>query len=191
MIKASEIVGRPVVVREGGRDAGKVKDLVVDQTGRRVLGFLIREGVLRGAKVAPWEGLQAIGPDSVVLSSAAGIVSAGDAPEIKAVLDAGTSIRGLRLQTTAGKELGRVEDFQFNEQTGRSRATSISGGVVSDTLGGRTVLPIPATLENWEWTWPSSPPRWRRPSSDSPGASRESSPSRSPEGPRLDHRRHI
>jgi uncharacterized protein YrrD len=53
MVKASDIVGRPVIVREGGREAGRVKDVVVDQPGKRVLGFVISEGFLRRTKVAP------------------------------------------------------------------------------------------------------------------------------------------
>jgi uncharacterized protein YrrD len=147
MIKASEIVGRPVIVREGGREAGRIKDVVVDQLGKRVLGFVISEGFLHSTKVAPWEGLLAIGPDSVILGAAGSVVSAGDVPDIKAVLDGGTSIRGLRLQTTGGKDLGKVEDFQFNEQTGEVEGYELSGGLLSDTMGGRTFLPTPLSIE--------------------------------------------
>jgi uncharacterized protein YrrD len=147
MIKASEIVGRPVIVREGGREAGRIKDIVVDQPGNRVLGFVISEGFLRATKVAPWEGLLAIGPDSVILGASGNVVSVGEAPEIKAVLDGGTSIRGLRLQTTGGKDLGKVEDFQFNEQTGEVEGYELSGGLLADTMGGRTFLPTPPSIE--------------------------------------------
>ena len=147
MIKASDIMGRSVSVREGGQEAGKVKDLIVDASGKQVLGFIISEGLLKSTKVAPWAALQAIGPDAVVISARSSIVKASQATEIKEALDAGTSIRGLRLQTTEGKALGKVEDFYFNEVTGTVEGYEVSGGIVSDTFGGRSFLPTPTSIE--------------------------------------------
>jgi uncharacterized protein YrrD len=145
--KASEVIGRPVIVREGGQEIGKIKDLVVDQSGKQVLGFVVSEGLLSSTKVAPWSGLQAIGPDSVILSSAGSVVKAAGAPEIKSALDRGTNVRGLRLQTTEGKELGKIEDFQFDEHTGAVEGYELWGGIVSDTFGGRSFLPTPMSIE--------------------------------------------
>jgi uncharacterized protein YrrD len=145
--KASEVVGRPVVVREGGREAGKIRDLVVDPSGRQVLGFVVSEGLLKSTKVAPWMGVQAIGPDSVILSAVTSIVKAAEAPDIKSVLDKNLSIRGLRLQTTAGKDLGKVEDFQFDEHSGAVLGYELSGGILSDAFGGRSFLPTPMSIE--------------------------------------------
>jgi uncharacterized protein YrrD len=147
MEKASEVIGRAVVVREGGQAVGKIKDLVVDQSGRQVLGFIISEGLFRGTKVAPWVGVQAIGPDSVVLAAVASVVKLEEAPDIKSVLDKELSIRGLRLQTNAGKDLGKVDDVQFDEHTGAVLGYELSGGVFSDAFGGRSLLPTPMTLE--------------------------------------------
>jgi uncharacterized protein YrrD len=143
MQKASEVMGRTVVVREGGQEVGKVKDLVVDPSGRQVLGFVVAEGLFKGTKVAPWMGVQAIGPDSVVLATAASVVKAEEAPDIQAVLEKELSIRGLRLQTTAGKDLGKIEDFQFDERTGAVLNYELSDGV----FGGHSLLPTPMTLE--------------------------------------------
>lgn len=143
MEKASEIMGRTVVVREGGQEVGKIKDIVVDPSGRQVLGFVVAEGLFKGTKVAPWMGMQAIGPDSVVLATAASIVKAEEAPEIQAVLEKDLSIRGLRLQTSTGKDLGKIDDIQFDERTGAVLGYELSGGL----LGGNSLLPTPLTLE--------------------------------------------
>ncbi len=144
MQKASEVIGRTVAVREGGETVGKVKDLVVDQSGRQVLGFVVAEGLFKSTKVAPWAGVQAIGPDAVVLGTAGDVVKASDAPDIKSVLDTELSIRGIRLQTTAGKELGKVEDFQFDERTGAVLGYELSGGGL---FGHKSFLPTPVSLE--------------------------------------------
>ncbi len=147
MAKASEIVGRDVVVREGGKAAGKIKDLVVDPSGRQVLAFLISEGAFKSSRVAPWAGVQAIGPDSVILATEGSIVKADEAPDIKSVLDKNLTVHGVRLQTTAGKDLGKIEDFRFDEHTGAVEGYELSGGVISDAFGGRTFLPTPMTIE--------------------------------------------
>lgn len=143
MQRASDVIGRSVVAREGGEAIGKVKDLVVDSPGRQVLGFVVSEGLFRSAKVAPWAGVRAIGPDAIVLGSASDIVKAGDAPDIKAVLDKDLSIRGLKLQTTAGKELGKIDDFQFDEHTGAVLGYELAGGV----FGRNSFMPTPLSLE--------------------------------------------
>ena len=143
MQKASDVIGRSVVVRDGGETVGKIKDLVVDTDGRQVLGFVIAEGLFKSARVAPWAGVQAIGPDAVVLTATESIVKAGDAADIKAVLDKDLSIRGLRLQTTTGKELGKIDDFQFDEHTGAVLGYELAGGV----FGRNSFMPTPMSLE--------------------------------------------
>lgn len=147
MVKASDLLGRAVVSREGGRELGRVKDLVVDDSGTRVLAIVVREGLLRGARVAQWQSVRAVGPDSVILDSARSVVSANDLPQIKSVLERKTRIRGLKLQTTAGKEIGRIEDFHVEESSGAVLGYELSSGLFSDTFSGRPFLPTPPVIE--------------------------------------------
>jgi uncharacterized protein YrrD len=141
--KASEIIGRAVVAREGAEDIGKIKDLVVEPSGRQVLGFVVGVGLFSRARVAPWMGVQAIGPDSVILAAATSVVKVNEAPDIKAVMDKELSIRGLRIQTTEGKDLGKIEDFLFDEKTGAVQGYELSGGIFERN----SFLPTPMTLE--------------------------------------------
>lgn len=143
MVKASEVVGRAVVVREGGQEVGKIKDVVVDSNGKQVIGFVVSEGLMSSAKVAPWAALQAIGPDSVVLNAASSVVKASEAPDIKSVLDKKLDIRGLQIQTTEGKELGKIEDFRFDERTGGIEGYELAGGLFSHN----SFLPAPPSIE--------------------------------------------
>jgi uncharacterized protein YrrD len=143
VIKASEILGRPAVVREGGQKSGKVKDLVIDPSGRQVLGFVVAESVFRKTKVAAWAGLQTIGEDNVVFNTSDSVVKAVDAPDIKSVLDSKLKFKGRKLQTTAGKDLGEIDDVQFDEGTGMVLGYELSGGIFS----GHHFLPTPAGME--------------------------------------------
>jgi len=146
-MKASEVVGHTAVAREGGQELGKIKDLVVDAPGKQVLGLVVSEGLLKAARVAQWSSIQAIGPDSVIPSTPESVVKASEIPEIQTVLDDKKSIRGLRLQTTEGKDLGKVEDFEFDEKTGLVEGYVLSGGLFADTVSGHSFLPTPFSIE--------------------------------------------
>lgn len=147
MATASEVIGLSVSIREGGHEVGKVKDVVVDGQGRQVLGFVVSEGLFRSTKVAPWSGVQSIGPDSVIIGASSDVVKADEAPDIKNVLDQDLKIRGVKVQTTGGKDLGVVNDLEFDEQTGAVLGYELSGGLFSDAFGGRSYLPTPASIE--------------------------------------------
>jgi uncharacterized protein YrrD len=146
-MKASEVVGRTVVAREGGQELGRIKDLVVDQAGKQVLGLIVSEGLFKGVRVARWSSLQAIGPDSAILGSRDNVVRSSEIPEIQKVLGDKKTIRGLRLQTTEGKDLGKVEDLQFEETTGLVEGYILSGGLFADTVSGHSFLPTPFSIE--------------------------------------------
>ena len=143
MQKASEMMGRQVVVREGAQEVGKIKDLVVDPGGRQILGFLVSEGLFKGDKVAPWASVQAIGPDSVIIDAQTSIVKPEELPDIQAVLEKELTIRGVRLQTTAGKDLGKIDDLQFDEHNGAVTGYELAGGV----FGRNSFMPTPLSLE--------------------------------------------
>jgi uncharacterized protein YrrD len=143
MVKATDVIGRRVMAREGGQEIGKVADIFVDPAGKQVLGFLISTGGLGGKKAAPWAALQAIGPDSVVLDSVGSVVKPDKVPEIKEILDKELAVRGLQLHTTQGKTLGKIEDFRFDEQSGAIEGFELSGGV----FGHKSILPAPPSIE--------------------------------------------
>jgi uncharacterized protein YrrD len=147
MLKASNVIGRPITVRDGGQDIGRIKDLLVDPSGREVIGIVVSESVFSGARVAPWKAIQAFGPDSVVIDVVASVVKPSAAPEIKAVLDKQTKIKGLKLLTTKGKELGKIVDFMFDDTTGDVTGYELSSGLFSDTFDGSPFLPMPRWIE--------------------------------------------
>jgi uncharacterized protein YrrD len=143
MVKASEVIGRRITARSGGREIGRIRDLGVDSSGREVIGIVVSDAPLIGPRVFPWSAVQAFGPDSVLIDAATSVVRAEKAPEIKAVLAAKTHVKGLRLLTTKGKELGRIGDFQFDEQTGEVSGYELSDGFLSDIMKGIPFLPRP------------------------------------------------
>jgi uncharacterized protein YrrD len=146
-MKASEIIGRRVTAREGGQSIGKVKDLAIDPTGREVLAIVLSDGMLSGARVAPWKAVQAVGPDSVILDAAASVVKPKTSPEITAALAKKTRVNGLKLLTNKGKDLGKIADTVFDEATGEVMGYELSSSLFADVFDGTPFMPTPGWME--------------------------------------------
>lgn len=147
MIRLSEAVGRQITVREGGQDVGKVKDLIVDPSGQAVIGILVTEGVFSGSKVIPWKAVQAVGTDNIIVDAAGSVTTASSIPQIKTALDRRIYIKGLRLVTTKGKDLGKIVDCYVEESTGAITGFELGGRRLSSEYEGTPFLPTPAKIE--------------------------------------------
>ena len=147
MLMASDVIGRQITVRDGGQNVGRIRDLVVDPAGREVMGIVLADGMFAASRVVPWKAVQAFGPDSVVIDVVGSVVKAAEIPDIKAALGKKTKIKGLKLLTTAGKELGKIVDFTFDETNGSISGYDLSGGLFSDAFEGAPFLPTPQSIE--------------------------------------------
>jgi uncharacterized protein YrrD len=146
-VKASDVIGRQITARGGGQVIGKIRDLVIDGAGREVIGIVLSDGLFSASRVAPWKAVQAFGPDSVIIDAAGSVVKAAAIPAIKAVLDKKTRIKGLKLLTTDGKELGKISDVVFDEATGEVNGYELSSGLFSHAFDGTPFLPTPQSIE--------------------------------------------
>lgn len=148
MWKGREILGKPVVHFDTGRRTWKIRDLIFSQEANRLLGFLVEEGGwFKAAAVLPLERVQAIGPDAVVVPSKASIVPAGHVPDVPGILKRNNILRGTRLMTTDGQNLGTIIDLYFDEKSGAVERYEVSGGLWSDTYTGRSFVPAARTLK--------------------------------------------
>jgi uncharacterized protein YrrD len=85
--------------------------------------------------------LCAIGADAVIIDEEASVKKASEVREMREVLEAGTVLIGVQMKTDDGRELGEIEDFYFDPQTGLVKGFELSGG------NGRSFLPAPASFE--------------------------------------------
>ena len=145
MRKGKDAAGLPVITRDSGKKVGKVEDLVLDAQGSRVLGILVDEaGWFKEANVVPWSAFHTIGLDTVIIDNEASAKKASEVPEMSEVLAGGNVLVGARVETTDGRELGTIEDFYFDPQTGLVKGFELSGGK------GRKFLPSPAGFQAGE-----------------------------------------
>jgi uncharacterized protein YrrD len=116
------LIGLPVI--RGGKTVGLLEQAVLEESGKKLRGIIIREG-LGGARWVDRENIQTIGGVSVLVS--------GDLkkPPREANFRLG------RVQDTSGLRLGTVTDALINSETLEVEALEISNGPLDDLLHGR------------------------------------------------------
>lgn len=147
MRKGKDIIGKTVVAYNSGRKLQTIKDLIFDQDENRLLGFLIKEsGWFSSAKVLPLSLVKAIGVDAIIVASKDAIGDVSQYPTIEDIIKNNNLLNGTRIMTTDGRDLGKLIDLYFDEQTGIVEGYEVSGGLFADAYSGRAFVPAPHTL---------------------------------------------
>lgn len=147
MLKGGDQVGKRLVTFKTGEELDKVKDIVFDHRQNRVLGFLVDEGGwFSAARVLPFDKAQAIGPDAIVVGERDAISAADSQPALRDLPSGQTVLKGTKMMTSDGRDLGTMSDLYFDEETGRIEGYEVSGGIFADAYSGRSFVPAEHTL---------------------------------------------
>ena len=142
------MIGKPVVAYDSGEEFKTIVDLIFDQEKNQLLGFLVDEaGWFSDALVLPLLNIQAIGADAVIVASRDAINSAAEFPQIQSILERDNILKGTRIMTLDGRDLGTMIDLYFDDTTGAIEGYEVSGGVFADAYSGRSFVPAPDTLK--------------------------------------------
>jgi uncharacterized protein YrrD len=148
MLKGRDILDKPIVSYDTGERFDKVKDLIFDQDNNQLLGLLIEESKLfRSAKVILLKDVKAIGPDAVIVPSKDSVVSSSEITVIEQILKRNNILKGTRIMTTDGRNLGSMIDLYFDEHNGSVEGYEVSGGLFADAYSGRSFVPAIQTLK--------------------------------------------
>jgi uncharacterized protein YrrD len=144
VIRATSLIGRPVVTLDTATDIAEVKDVVFDPGQARVVGFTLRG---RGALGAPSAGVLAahgivsIGRDAITVADAT--VVQGEAPDIEAARSDRRDVLGNEVLTESGSRIGTVVDLVLSVEGGQAE---VAGYEVVAEDGTRALIPIPTPL---------------------------------------------
>jgi uncharacterized protein YrrD len=142
------MLGKPVVAYDTGEEVEKIVDLIFDQENNLLLGFLVDEGGwFSNALVLPLTRIQAIGADAVIVSSREVITPASYFPEIQSILERDNTLKGTKIMTIDGRDLGTMVDLYFDDISGAIEGYEVSGGIFADAYSGRSFVPAPDTLK--------------------------------------------
>jgi uncharacterized protein YrrD len=148
MFKGRDVIGKSVIAYDDGKKFAEVNDLIFDHDSHQLLGFLLREaGWFRPAQVLLFSDVQAIGIDAVITSSRGAIAQASQPPAVSHILDHRTMLKGTRMLTIDGRDLGVIVDLYFSETSGQVEGYEVSGGVFADAYSGHSLVPALQTLK--------------------------------------------
>lgn len=147
MLKGSDVIGLNIVAFDTGEQFEKVIDLIFDRQANNALALLTDEsGWFSSANIIPFRDVKTIGKDAIIVSTKDVEISASQMPEIEEILNAENKLRGLKLMTTDGRNLGQIADLYFDEHTGKVDGYEVSGGIFADAYSGRSFVPAYQTL---------------------------------------------
>jgi uncharacterized protein YrrD len=142
------MIGKPVVAYDSGEEFKTIIDLIFDQESNQLLGFLVDEGGwFSNALVLPLTNVQAIGADAVIVAARDTIDSASEFPAMQRILERDNILKGTRIMTIDGRDLGTMTDLYFDDTTGAIEGYEVSGGLFADAYSGRSFVPAPDTLK--------------------------------------------
>ena len=143
MRKGKRLIGRPILSLTDGVKVGTVKDIILGPENDQVVGLLTDEGgLLNSARIVPHAEISSFGRDAVVVNSTGSVVPVDQTPDIKRIIDRGTSLIGIKVFTDTGEAQGSVNDVYFDEADGRVTALEITGGTISTFANGMRNLPV-------------------------------------------------
>lgn len=140
MIRGRELIGMPVFSLDRGKEIGEIKNLVFDPVQRRVTDLILREGGLfRRPEVVPFETIEHIGPDAVVMKPAYSEKTEMDEIQ-QEELKQSFNLTGRRVVSENGRDLGTIYDLDINEETGEVFGFELTQGVFRDTSSGKKYI---------------------------------------------------
>ncbi|HVM14985.1 MAG TPA: PRC-barrel domain-containing protein [Egibacteraceae bacterium] len=143
LVRAGDLIGRPVVTLDTAEDVAEVKDVVFRHAEATVVGFTLnKRGRFAGPlkEVLPWSRVAALGRDAVMIESRDAL-GPPDEPMGAASGGSDQNIIGTTVMTEAGKALGTVRDLVL--EVGRD--ADVVGFEITDGGHGR-LLPVDDTF---------------------------------------------
>lgn len=142
MRQGSDILGKSIFAYDTGRTLDTVKDLIFDHQSNQVLGFLVAEpGLFKDARILPLSAVKAIGPSGLITADKTALVPAKSLSRVRELLKEDNVLRGTKIITTDGRNLGTLVDIFFDETTGTVEGYEVSGGLFADAYSGRSFVP--------------------------------------------------
>lgn len=118
MVRYEQVKGLKVVTINEGKEIGKVDDLFVDPDVRQVRWLRIHTGGLFGNR--EWvltESVHSIGSNAFMINAESDIRTSADVPAAEELAKSNRRLIGAKVMTENGKDLGKVEDYEFDEHS--------------------------------------------------------------------------
>ncbi|NEO25993.1 MAG: hypothetical protein F6K03_03620, partial [Kamptonema sp. SIO4C4] len=127
----------------------KIEDLLINQNRNLCVGFLVSEGgrYQQNQCILPLQQVTEITREGVITQSETNLIPRSQAYKLLEQGKRGIFLKGDRILTTDGHNLGTVVDFYFSPQTGIIAGYEVAGGMFTNAKLGHTFVPKPRIIE--------------------------------------------
>lgn len=140
--KYSDVLGLPVISAANGLKIGTLKDVLFHKSNKLILAFLLEKGnyAVKG-NVIRLQNVLSLGNDALIVDNPANLLEYRNYKKDNP-LDDKNHLRGFKVYTHSGEDLGVVQDIMFDYKTGKVEGVQVSDGLVQDIMVGRNILPF-------------------------------------------------
>ena len=118
MYRVSDMIGKTVVSVNSGEKLGTISDALLEPEGVGLIALVIGSGLLGKERVLPLTDIQTLGRDTVLARTDEHLMNAREWRESDVSATRSSAVKGRRVVTADGREIGHVSDFLVDETTG-------------------------------------------------------------------------
>jgi len=138
----AKLLGLRVISIKEGILCGKVIDFLVDYAAFKICALIVRGGWNEEAEIVPFEDVESIGPDAVMIPSSSVIKPVKKVPAAHKAVKERIDVSKLEVITRTGHAVGKIATFEFDPATGKITAFEIAGSVLKSIFEGKNVIPV-------------------------------------------------
>ncbi len=147
MERYSEVVGLPVICVDNGKKVGIVKDVIFCPKSKEVKALLLeRKGCQIRKKAVAFDNILSLGKDAVIVNDCSCARDLKELERSEILKDKG-NIKGLRIYSKSGEDIGVVKDILFDYKSGIIEGVEVSDSLIQDIIQGRNILPLCGKVE--------------------------------------------
>lgn len=140
MYRVSDMIGKPVVSTRSGDKLGTISDALLDASRVELVGLIVRHGLIPKEHVLPLGDVQTVGRDAVLAATEEHLLSSREWRERDEDAIRSSALRGRRVVTAAGEQVGTVSDFLVDEGTATLQGIEIESHSLAGLRSHRAVL---------------------------------------------------
>lgn len=144
LIKGKDVIGLQVVSLTKGQIVDDVDEIVYDPKLKQVIALVVDPGGwFSSAKVIPFENINTIGSDAVVIDSTDMVKTASQVNQsITRILKGDNYLTTNKVITQDGQDLGKVSDIFFDPATGKVLKIEVTQGTLKNIQSGRKHIEV-------------------------------------------------
>jgi uncharacterized protein YrrD len=127
-MRLNDVIGKAIISADTGEKVGRVDDVLLDGTRRHLVGVLVTDGLLSTQGVLPFEDLQTVGVDAVIVKTVSTMRDASDWVNDGYPAHRSRSVHGKPVVTADGARIGTLHDLVADERTGDIVALEVATG---------------------------------------------------------------